>query len=56
MMRKKEQYNEAEYLTVLEALSGWIDTGRRPDPAGFQKACQAQPKGGEACRFVSAAP
>lgn len=47
---------EAEYLTVLEALSGWIDTGRRPDPAGFQKACQAQPKGGEACRFVSASP
>jgi len=40
------------YLTALAALEQWIGDGRRPDPAGFQAACQrlAAQAG---CRFVA---
>lgn len=42
------------YLTALAALEQWIETGRRPDPAGFQPACRAlAPRAG--CRFASPA-
>ncbi|MBF0665141.1 MAG: hypothetical protein IR159_06305, partial [Brevundimonas sp.] len=45
---------EGGYMTALAALEQWISDGRRPDPAGFQAACQrlAQP---DACRFVDPA-
>ncbi|HAJ04551.1 MAG TPA: hypothetical protein DCL55_15190, partial [Brevundimonas sp.] len=44
---------DAGYLTVLAALERWIDTGERPDPAGFQGACLAEhPR--RSCLFVTA--
>jgi hypothetical protein len=44
---------DAGYLTVLAALERWIDTGERPDPAGFQEACLAEhPR--RSCLFVPA--
>jgi len=46
---------DAGYLTVLAALERWIDTGVRPDPAGFQEACLAlYPR--PSCRFVTPGP
>lgn len=42
---------DAGYLTVLAALERWIDTGERPDPAGFQQDCIAD-HAPRTCRFV----
>ncbi|MBX9574068.1 MAG: hypothetical protein K2X07_00320 [Caulobacteraceae bacterium] len=41
---------DASYLTALDALEGWIETGRRPDPTGFQARCRALSL--TPCRFV----
>ncbi|RZJ01361.1 MAG: hypothetical protein EON90_03525 [Brevundimonas sp.] len=43
---------DAGYLTVLHALQGWMDTGARPDPAGFQTQCLASAEAAK-CRFVA---
>lgn len=40
-----------QYLVVLEALDRWVETGERPDPAGFQARCLELAKA-EDCRFV----
>lgn len=51
----EDQHSKLEdggYLTALTALEGWIDTGVKPDPAGFQQRCLtlAAPS---SCRFVA---
>ena len=43
---------DAGYLTVLEALERWIDTGERPDAATFQERCRTSNAARE-CRFVA---
>ncbi len=40
------------YLTALAALEQWISDDRRPDPAGFQTACQAL-AAQAGCRFTT---
>ncbi|MFJ6024615.1 hypothetical protein ACIQC9_08475 [Brevundimonas sp. NPDC092305] len=39
------------YLTILDALEGWISTGARPDPAGFQGRCLSLVAARE-CKFT----
>lgn len=41
---------DATYLTALDALEGWIETGVRPAPDGFQVRCRAL--GLSPCRFL----
>ncbi|WP_420478737.1 hypothetical protein [Brevundimonas sp. FT23028] len=41
------------YLTALDALERWLDTGQRPDPATFQQRCLALASA-SACRFLPA--
>ena len=51
----EDQHSKLEdggYLTALEALETWIDTGARPDPSGFQQACLAR-RPAAMCRFVT---
>lgn len=43
---------DAEYLTALAALEGWVADGQRPDPTTFQARCQALAAG--PCKFVTA--
>ena len=44
------------YLTALAALEQWISDGRRPDPTGFQAACEALAAAAAAgCRFADPA-
>lgn len=43
---------DASYLTALLALDGWIDSGERPDPAGFQDRCLAV-RSAATCKFVA---
>jgi hypothetical protein len=43
---------DASYLTALLALDGWIDSGERPDPAGFQDRCLAV-RSATTCKFVA---
>lgn len=43
---------DASYLTALQALDGWIDSGERPDPAGFQDRCLAVGSAAT-CKFVA---
>lgn len=46
---------DAEYMTLLDALVGWIRGGPRPDPAAFQARCLARPAPADQCRFVAPA-
>jgi hypothetical protein len=51
----EDQHSKMEdggYLTALLALEGWIDTGVRPDPAGFQQACLSRSQA-TTCRFMA---
>lgn len=51
----EDQHSKMEdggYLTALLALEGWIDTGVRPDPAGFQQACLSRSPS-TTCRFMA---
>lgn len=41
------------YLTTLDALERWLDTGQRPDPATFQQRCLTLASA-SACRFLPA--
>lgn len=41
------------YLTALDALERWLDTGQRPDPASFQQRCLTLASA-SACRFLPA--
>lgn len=41
------------YLTTLDALERWLDTGQRPDPASFQQRCLTLASA-LACRFLPA--
>lgn len=43
------------YLTALTALETWIDTGVKPDPAGFQQRCLTLAPAGS-CRFLATVP
>ena len=50
----EDQHSKLEdggYLTALAALDGWIDTGVRPDPAGFQPRCLLL-AAAQSCRFL----
>ena len=44
---------DAEYLTMLNALAGWIRGEPRPDPARFQALCLALSAPPDQCRFVA---
>jgi hypothetical protein len=46
---------EGGYLTALSALEGWLDTGVRPDPAGFQQRCLTLAPAAS-CRFMATLP
>lgn len=51
----EDQHSRMEdggYLTALLALEGWIDTGVRPDPAGFQQDCLSRLPS-TTCRFMA---
>ncbi|HEY0925465.1 hypothetical protein [Brevundimonas sp.] len=51
----EDQHSKMEdggYLTALLALEGWIDTGVRPDPAGFQQDCLSRSPS-TTCRFMA---
>lgn len=45
--------SDAGYMTALDALEGWIDRGRAPDPAGFQTRCQTLWARQGPCLFVA---
>jgi len=45
--------SDASYMTALDALEGWIDRGRVPDPASFQARCQALWVRQGPCLFVT---
>lgn len=40
------------YLTALDALERWMETGERPDPAGFQSRCLTL-AAARSCRFMA---
>lgn len=44
--------SDASYLTALQALEHWLDTGERPSAEGFQQACLGAGRGA-ACVFIT---
>jgi hypothetical protein len=54
----EDQHSKLEdggYLTALTALENWIDTGVKPDPAGFQQRCLTL-AAASSCRFTATLP
>ena len=45
--------SDASYMTALDVLEGWIDPGVKPDPAGFQRRCEALWSRQGPCLFVT---
>ncbi len=45
--------SDAGYMTVLDALEGWIDRGVAPDPSGFQTRCKSLWARQGPCLFVT---
>ena len=45
--------SDASYMTALDVLEGWIDRGVKPDPAGFQRRCEALWSRQGPCLFVT---
>jgi hypothetical protein len=49
--------SDSEYVAILQALEGWLDTGRRPSPADIAERCTANlPTYGQGCHFVLTPP
>lgn len=47
------ELSDASYMTVLDALEGWIDRGVAPDPSRFQARCSSLWASLGPCRFVT---
>ena len=45
--------SDASYMTALDALEGWIDGGRAPDPSSFQTRCQTLWTRQGPCLFIT---
>ena len=53
---KHSKLSDAGYMTALDALEGWIDSGKKPERDRFQARCEANWARLGKCLFITPYP